>query len=422
MTDIELGTMRRVAWRILPFLMVSYFIAFVDRVNVGFAALQMNRDVGLDAAAFGLGGGLFFLSYALLEVPSNLFMQKLGARRWIARIMISWGLIAAAMAWVQGPNSFYALRLLLGAAEAGFFPGVILYLTYWFPIAYRARVIAIFTIAIPISSFLGSPISAMLLRADGWLGLRGWQWLFIIEALPAVLLGLAAIRLLPDGPAQAHWLSAEQRTWLMERLRVEHIDARQRVAHQSLWRVLSNRYVIVAALLSAGSSGVSQCLSIWQPQIIKEFGKSDLQTGLINAIPFGLASIVMVLWGRHSDRKGERRWHTALPMSMVALGLLATLFIKALLPMMILLCVVLIGTYALKGPFWALTTEWLSQHNAAAGIGFVSAWGAIAAFAGTWALGVIKDATGSYALGLLPLAMTSAAAVVGVLWVTRRPA
>src|ERR1700760_870651 len=207
----EQAVMSKIAWRLVPFLMLCYFIAFVDRVNAGFAALQMNHDIGLTQAAFGLGGGLFYVTYVLFEIPSNLAMKKVGARLWIARIMLSWGLVSAAMAFVTGPYSFYAVRLLLGAAEAGFFPGVILYLTYWFPREYRARIVAIFMVAIPVSSFLGSPISASLLGVDGFLGLRGWQWMFVLEGVPAMLLGVAAIFVLPDRPGVASFLSPEQR-------------------------------------------------------------------------------------------------------------------------------------------------------------------------------------------------------------------
>ncbi len=411
--------MRRVAWRLMPWLMLGYFIAFVDRVNVGFAALQMNRDLGLGAAAFGLGGGLFFLSYALLEVPSNLIMKRVGARLWIARIMITWGLVSAAMALVVGPKSFYALRLLLGAAEAGFFPGVILYVTYWFPIAYRARIIATFMVAIPLSSFLGSPISAALLQTDGWLGLRGWQWLFILEAAPAVILGIGVLWLLPNQPADARWLTVAQRDWLTSRLATDRRLAPQVVHHESLWRVLANRHVLVAALLCGGSAAVSQSLSLWQPQILKSFGLSDMMTGLLNALPFGLASVIMILWGRRSDDRNERVWHTAIPLALVALALFATLLITGLVATMVLLCLVLIGAYAFKGPFWSLSTSWLSSGNAAAGIAQINAIGAIATFAGSWLLGEIKERSGSFPLALMPLAIWSAAGVVALLLLSR---
>lgn len=413
--ELEQATMWRVTLRILPFLMVCYFIAFVDRVNAGFAALQMNQDIGLTAAAFGLGGGLFYISYVLFEVPSNLALQKVGARLWIARIMITWGLVSAGMAYVVGPYSFYAARLLLGAAEAGFFPGVILYLTYWFPATYRGRIVAIFMVAIPVSSFLGSPISAALLQTDGWLGFRGWQLLFIFEAMPAVLLGIATLFILPNGPADAKWLTPEQRSWLQGRLEAEQAARKSPVGHLSLWRTLSNKYVLAAALVYAGASGASQCLSLWQPQIIQSFGLSTMQTGFVNAIPFGLASVLMILWGRHSDRTGERVWHTAFPLALLAGSLALALFTKALVPTVVILCLAVIGTYAFKGPFWALSTEWLSAGTAAAGIAMINAIGNIGGFVGNYLLGVIKEATGSYPLGLLPLGIISAVGTILIL-------
>jgi ACS family tartrate transporter-like MFS transporter len=257
---LEKATMRRITVRIVPFLMVCYFIAFVDRVNAGFAALQMNKDVGLSAAVFGLGGGIFFVSYFIFEVPSNLALEKVGARLWIARIMITWGVISGCMAFVAGPTSFLALRFLLGAAEAGFFPGVILYLTYWFPAEYRARIVAVFMIAIPASSFLGSPISASLLEMEGIVGLHGWQWMFILEALPAVILGLITLVVLHDRPAAAGWLAPAQRAWLLERLEREKTRVKAVSHDMSLWQVLFNKHVLAASLIYAGSSGASACL------------------------------------------------------------------------------------------------------------------------------------------------------------------
>ena len=418
--DLERNTLRRVAWRLLPLLTLGYLVSFVDRSNVGFAALQMNRDVGLSQAAFGFGSGLFFLSYALLEVPSNLLMQRFGARRWLARIMISWGLLSAATALTRGPQSFYLLRLLLGAAEAGFFPGVVLYLTYWFPAAWRARIIALFMIAIPLSSLLGSPLSATLLGSEGVLGLHGWQWLFLAEALPAVLLGAFSLWWLQDGPAEARWLSDAERGWLRARLAHEAGDGGRPVQALPLARVLRHPRVLIAALMCAGSNAVSQSLSIWQPQIIKSFGISAAQTGWVNAIPFGLASALMIVWGRRSDRRGERLWHTAIPLTLVGAGLLGTLAVSALWPTVALLSVVLVSTYAFKGPFWALSTEWLAAPSAAGGIAFINAAGAAATFAGSWLLGVLRERTGSYPLGLLPMALLCLAGVATLLWTQRR--
>jgi len=412
---IEKETTRRVTVRIVPFLMVCYFVAFVDRVNAGFAALQMNKDLGLSATQFGLGAGLFYLTYVLLEIPSNLALQKVGARLWIARIMITWGLVSGATAFVAGPYSFYAVRLLLGAAEAGFFPGVILYLTYWFPAEYRGRIVALFMVAVPISSFLGSPISAAILQADNSLGVRGWQWLFILEALPAILLGVATWFVLPDGPSRAKWLSSEQREWLTHRLAFEQSSRTHAVGHLPLKRLLSNKYVLAAALVYAGASGASQCLSLWQPQILKSFGHSITQTGLLNAIPFGLASIIMIWWGHHSDKNREHVWHTAIPLALIATSLAAGLLINSLAGTMIVLALAVIGTYAFKGPFWALSTEWLSAGAAAAGIAQINAIGNIGGFVGTYLLGVIKDATGSYPIALLPLAALSAAGTGAVM-------
>jgi sugar phosphate permease len=411
--------MSKITWRILPFLMLAYFIAFVDRVNAGFAALQMNHDIGLTQAAFGLGGGLFYVTYVLFEIPSNLAMKKVGARIWIARIMLSWGLVSAAMAFVTGPYSFYAVRLLLGAAEAGFFPGVILYLTYWFPREYRARIIAIFMVAIPVSSFLGSPISASLLQTDGMLGLRGWQWMFILEGVPAMLLGLATVFVLPNGPAEARFLSPEERALVARKLDEEADNDTTTTRHGSLWAVMSDKYVLAASFIYAGASGASQCLSLWQPQIIKSFGLTNMETGLLNSIPFGIASVLMIIWGRTSDRTGERIWHTAIPLALLAASLVASIAATSLMPTILILCVAVTATYIVKGPFWALSTEWLSAGSAAAGIAQINAIGNIGGFIGTWMLGVIKDATGSYPLGLLPLAAISTVGCILVLTIGR---
>jgi ACS family tartrate transporter-like MFS transporter len=415
---LEARTMRQVAWRIVPFLMVCYFVSFVDRVNVGFAALQMNKDVHLSPAVFGFGGGLFFLSYFLFEVPSNLLLQKIGARLWIARIMITWGVLAAAMASVTGLRSFYAMRLLLGAAEAGFFPGVILYLTFWFPREYRARIIGMFTVAIPVSSFLGSPISAALLGTNGWLGLRGWQWMFILEGIPALILGLACFFVLVDRPAQARWLDCEQRVWIEDHLRFESRDQRP-VGRLSLWKILCNKHVLVLSIVLAGSTAVSSGLQIWQPQIIKSYGLSNIQTGLLNSIPFALASVLMVLWAKRSDQRGERLWHTALPLMVTAVSLASALLFHSLFATILILCFAVIGIYAGKGPVWALATDWLSSSSAAAGLAQINAISNLAGFGTTYLLGYIKQSTGSYPLAMLPLAGLSAAGAVAILLMSR---
>ncbi len=415
---LEVRTMRRVALRIVPFLMVCYFVSFLDRVNVGFAALQMVKDLRLSPTVFGFGSGIFFITYFLCEVPSNLILQKVGARVWIARIMITWGVLAAGMALVTGPRSFYVMRLLLGAAEAGFFPGVILYLTYWFPAEYRARIVGLFSVAIPVSSFLGSPISAALLGTNGWLGLRGWQWMFIMEGAPAVLLGLACLILLDDRPSDAQWLDTEQRGWLLGRLHAETGRTRT-VGQLGVWRVLWNKHVLALSVVLAGSTAISSGLQIWQPQIIKSYGLTNMQTGLLNSIPFALASVIMILWGKRSDQTGERVWHTALPLMLTAVSLASALLFHSLFSIITILCLAVIGIYAGKGPVWALSTELLSAGTAAAGLAQMNAISNLAGFGTTYLLGYIKDATGSYSLAMLPLVGLSAAGALAILLIGR---
>jgi MFS transporter, ACS family, tartrate transporter len=410
--------MAKVALRVLPFLMVCYFVSFLDRVNLSFAALQMVKDLRFSPAVFGLGGGLFFVSYFLFEVPSNLLLEKFGARRWIARIMISWGVLAGGMALVKNAPLFYVMRLLLGAAEAGFFPGVILYLTYWFPSEYRARIVAVFMVAIPMSSFLGSPISVALLELDGRLGLHGWQWMFILEAVPAILLGFASLFVLTDKPDGAQWLSLDQRNWLAGKLRVEVRGSRS-AGDLSLWRVLWNRHVLVLGIVLAGSTAVSSGLQLWQPLIIKSYGLNNLQTGLLNAIPFGLASVIMVYWGRRSDRTGERVWHAALPLILTAISLTSALLFHSLFSIIIILCLAVIGIYAGKGPAWALSSEWLSTTTAAAGLAQINAISNLAGFGTTYLLGIIKGRTGSYPLAMLPLVALATIGAVAILLIGR---
>jgi ACS family tartrate transporter-like MFS transporter len=420
--SLERSAIRRISLRIVPFLMICYFIAFVDRVNVGFAGHDLSRDLHLSSTVFGLGAGVFFLAYFLFEVPSNLLMQVVGARRWIARIMISWGLVAACMALIRGEWSFYALRALLGVAEAGFFPGVILYLTYWFPREHRAKVVGYFMVAIPISTFLGSPVSGVILdNMNGTAGLAGWQWLFILEAVPAVLLGALCLVWLPDGPANAAWLPAEEREWLENRLYEERTIA-NRGPRQSLWQILSDRRVMVLALVYAGSTATNYGLSFWQPQMIKAFGMSNTMAGLFNAIPFFVGSVAMILWGLRSDRKKERVWHTSIALFVSAAGLTACLFVTGLPLTLVALSMALVGCYALKGPFWALSTEWLAGTAAAAGIAQINALGNLAGFVGPFLLGWIKDMTGSYALGMLPMILLAVVGGIAVLTQGRKPA
>jgi MFS transporter, ACS family, tartrate transporter len=413
---IETVTMRKVLLRLVPFLMICYFFALLDRVNIGFAALQMNKDLGLTPAMFGFAASLFFVSYFLVEVPSNLALQKYGARRWIARIMITWGLVTACMAFVVGPNSLYVMRFILGAAEAGFFPGAILYLTYWLPSQYRARILATFTVSIPLATFLGSPLSVSLLQLDGTFGLRGWQWLFILEGVPTILLGVVCLFVLTDKPAQASWLTAEQREWLTGRMEAE-AALRKPVGHLSLWQLATNKYFLVMALVCSGASATGSVLSVWQPQLLKSLGLTTMQTGFVNAIPYGIATVIMVLWGRHSDTTGERRWHTAVPLFLAAAGFAALgMTGTAVIPTVIMVTCCLVGAYAFKGPFWALSASWLSASTLAAGLAGINAISNLIGGAlMVNVVGLVKEQTGSFVLGMLPLALLCAVAAISVL-------
>jgi len=417
--------MRKVGFRLIPFLIICYFIAYVDRVNVGFAALTMNKDLGLSAAAFGVGGGLFFVAYVLFEVPSNLAMEKVGARLWIARIMITWGLVGFASAFVTGAVSFSVARFFLGAAEAGFFPGVILYLTYWFPKAYRARMVAMFMVAIPLSSFFGSPISAALLTLEGMSGLHGWQWLLIMESIPAIMLGIAALVMLPSRPSEAKFLTRSEKQWLQETLETERnaASAGHDSAHGSIWSVLKNKQVWLLAVVYMGSSATSNALSLWMPQILKGFGLSNFETGLLNMIPFGIASVFMIFWGLRADKTGERIWSTALPLAVTSTCFALTLLTGSLTVTLVLLSLVLMGNYAIKGPFFALVTETLTPAAAAAGIAAINTLAHLGTGAVTSLIGVLKQQTGSYSVSLLPLCVLTGVGALVVLWIghAKRP-
>ncbi|MDF2785317.1 MAG: major facilitator family transporter [Pantoea eucrina] len=421
-TALERETMRRVIWRILPFLVVSYLVSIIDRGNIGMAALQMNEDLGLTKAAFGFASSLYFVAYFLFEVPSNLAMQKVGARLWIPRIMISWGIVSMCMALVETSTSLYVLRFLLGAAEAGFFPGVVLYLTWWIPSRYRARIIASFMVAIPLANFIGSPLSGLILTLDGWFGLRGWHLLFIIEGLPAVLLGIAAYFVLSNRPHEARWLNPEQKQWLEETLEKERSE-RKNIGHISTWQLLKHRQIWLFALIYSGASAAGTTLSVWSPQLLKSFQLDNLTTGLLNAIPYGLASVLMIVWGRNSDRTGERRWHTALTLFMIAGGIAAAFINLSLPATIIILSLILVGAYSMKGPFWALASGWMSSSSAAAGL---AAIGAIANLIGGGLMvnvyGIINQKTGSHTLALLPLAVLCLAGGIAVVIMGRKMA
>jgi ACS family tartrate transporter-like MFS transporter len=403
---LERATLRAVSRRLIPFLFVLYVVSFLDRVNVGFAALEMNRDLGLSPAAYGFGAGIFFIGYSLFEVPSNLILARTGARLWIARIMITWGLIAAGMMFVRGPFGFYALRFLLGIAEAGFFPGIIFYLSEWFPSDARARAIARFMTAIPVSGMIGGPVSGALMGLSGRLRLTGWQWLFLLEGVPAVVLGVAVLRYLPDRPEGAAWLEPEQRKWLAERLAIERGRC---VEHHgfSVARALSSGVVWQLGLLGFLSISFGQyALGLWLPQIVRGFsGLSNLQVGFVSAIPNFVAVITMVIVAAHSDRTGERCLHIAAASAVAAVGFLGCALVRSPAFAVMFLSLATAGLLSAHGPFWPLPSKFLSGSAAAGGIALINSLANLSGFAGPYAIGLLNGASGNFRSGLLLLAL-----------------
>ena len=414
MEPLEHRTIAKVTRRLVPFLMVCFFIAYLDRVNVSFAALTMNQDLNLSAAAFGFGAGIFFLAYFLFEVPSNLFLERMGARKWIARIMFTWGLLSGGMAFVTGETGFYLVRVLLGVAEAGFFPGIIFYLTLWFPSVYRARIIGYFMAAIPLSTVIGAPVSGLLLGLDGWMGLKGWQWLFVLEAAPALVLSVVVFFYLTDRPADAAWLESDERAWLVTRLEQERRQ-REMARHYSVAQALLNPKVLALSLVYFGAVATNYGLSFFLPQIVKAFGLSNVQAGVVAALPYvvGLASIV--LWGRRSDRKMERRFHLAFPLFVASSGIAVSTALDNPVLKMVALSVAGFGIFGCLPVFWTFPAAFLSGAAAAGGIALINSIGNLAGFVGPYVMGRIRDATGSYTGGLLSLAVLGFTAMAIVL-------
>jgi D-galactonate transporter len=412
MNTLEITTLAKVTKRLVPFLILCYFVAYLDRVNVGFAALTMNQDLGLSQTAFGFGAGIFFLAYFVFEVPSNLMLERFGARKWIARIMVTWGILSGLMAFIPdiakatgmgNENTFYLIRVLLGVAEAGFFPGIIFYLTLWFPAEYRARIVGYFMAAIPLSTVIGAPISGLVLSMHGLGGLAGWQWLFVLEAVPALILAGVVFFYLTDRPADADWLAPDERNWLAERLTLER--KQRETAHEyTVGQVLVNPKVIALSLVYFGAVAMNYGLGFFLPQIVKSFGLTTFMTTVVAAIPYAVGTFAMIWWGLRSDHVGERRWHTAIPLLIAAAGIAASTVLDDPTLKMISFCVAGFGIFACLPVFWTLPTAFLSGAAAAAGIAVVNSIGNLAGFAGPFAMGWIKDHTGSYTGGLLLLA------------------
>ncbi|WMG19295.1 MFS transporter [Acinetobacter johnsonii] len=397
--DIEKRTLRKITWRIVPFIMILYLIAYIDRVNIGFAAITMKEDLGFTASILGFGAGIFFLGYFLFEVPSNIILHKVGARIWIARVMVTWGIIAGGMAFVESSTSFYVMRFLLGVAEAGFFPGIILYLSYWFPARNRAGVIALFMAAAPIATAIGSPISAALLEMHGIMGLAGWQWMFLIEAIPAVILGVVVFFYMTDRPEKAAWLKPDEREWLVKTMQAEDANKGGQQQH-SILRGLANPRVLALALIYFGTSAGLYTLGIWAPQIIKELGVSSMTVGLLNAIPPIISVVAMILWSRHSDKTNERTWHVALACLTAAVGLAIAASTGSMFGLIAALTIVNVGISCSKPPLWSMPTMFLSGTAAATGIATINSIGNLGGFAGPAMIGWVKDQTGSFAGGL----------------------
>lgn len=410
--ELEARTMARVTARLVPFLIVCYFIAYLDRVNVGFAALQMNKALDLSSSAFGFGAGIFFIAYFFFEVPSNLLLERFGARRWIARIMFTWGILAGAMAFIphlsrmtgmSNAHVFYTLRILLGVAEAGFFPGIIFLLTLWFPAKYRARVVGYFMAAIPLSTVIGSPISGALLSLDGKSGLAGWQWLYLIEAAPALILAIGVLLYLTDKPADAHWLGDDERAWLVARQAQERRH-RESVRSFSVLEALFNPRILAIALIYFGANATNYGLSFFLPQIVKAFGLTNLQTGFVTSLPYIVGLVAMLYWGRHSDRSLERKRHVAIALVIAAGGIAAAAGLDNPVLKMIALSIAGFGIFGCLPIIWTLPAAFLSGAAAAGGIAAVNSLGNLAGFFGPYAMGWIKDATGGFGAGLLCLA------------------
>jgi ACS family tartrate transporter-like MFS transporter len=409
---IESTAMRKIYIRLLPFAILCYFFAYIDRINVSFAALTMRGDLGMSATAFGFATGTFYWGYFLFEVPSNIIMEKVGARLWIARIMITWGILAGATAFATGEISYGIVRFLLGVAEAGFFPGIILYFTYWFPARHHARIVSGFLIGLPIAVALGAPVSTGLMGLDGLFGLKGWQIMYIAEAVPTVILGFATLLILTDKPEQAKFLTAEERQWLAARLLSER-QAKDRVKTFTMWRAMIDPKVLLLALNYLGIVTASLGMLIFIPQIIKSLGTfSNMTIGWLTMIPYICGGIAMVVCGYISDRMHERRWNLLFSCVLSTAGLVLAGATMGTWWALVGMSIAAMGFYGSKGPFWAMPPMFLTGTAAAATIAWINSIGNLGGFFGPWYVGVMRDATGSFAGGLFGLALLSLVAAL----------
>lgn len=415
-TDVS-AAVAKARRRLIPFLFLLYIVAYLDRINVGFAALQMNQALGFSDTVYGFGAGIFFLGYVLFEIPSNVILARVGARLWIARIMISWGLVSSAMMFVRGAQGFYALRFLLGLAEAGFFPGIIFYLTRWFPARERARTVAAFMTATLIAGVVGGPISGSLLSLHGAGGLAGWQWLFLLEGVPSIVLGFVVLQVLAERPEDAAWLTGRERAALVACLR----DEADAVRHETTSGALTNGRTWLLAIVYFTIPVTLYGIGFFLPRMLKTAsGASDFVVGLLSAVPYAAGAIAMVIVGRHSDRTGERRWHVLVPALVSAVGLALSSLSTGITWSVVTLSIAMLGLASMFGPFWALTTSAMGGVGAAASIALVNSVGNTGGFVGPYLLGAINDATHSFALGLLAIAGMLVAGATLVLLVRDR--
>jgi len=402
--ELEKRTVGKVSRRLIPFCMLLFIFNYLDRVNIGFAALQMNKELGFSSTVYGLGAGIFFIGYFFFEVPSNLILERIGARLWIARIAITWGIISTGMAWVYDETSFYVVRFLLGVAEAGLLPGILLYFSYWFPARERAKALAFFMTATAISNIIGAPLSTGLLGLDGLYGFHGWQLLFILEGVPSIIMGFVVLRYLNNKPEEASWLAPDEKTWLARVLSAESTAREETSGRMTLRLGLTNPRVLLIALLCfflvAGNFGVV----FWLPQIIKAFGgMSNMEVGLLTAVPYILAAFAMVWWGRHSDRTGDRKWHLVIAALIGSAGLAASAVSTDPMLSFVALCVAAIGIWSMFGVFWALPADFLSGVAAAGGFALINSIGTLGGFTGPFLVGFVRDRTGTFSASLLVL-------------------
>lgn len=416
-SNLESRTRSKITKRLMPFLILLFIMAYIDRVNVGYANLEMSKDLGFSPEIFGFGAGIFFIGYFILEIPGSLIVEKWSARKWLARIIISWGILAVFMGFIQNTSHFYIIRFLLGLAEAGFFPGIIVYLGHWYRNQDKAKAVAMFMTALPFANIFGSPISGLILGIN-WLGLPGWRWVFIIEGIPAIILGIITIFYLPDKPKDANWLEEDEKEWITDELEREK-TAKKAVKHYTVGEAFRHRNIILLALAYFCAVTSVYGLTFWLPTILKDtFGYSNFQVSILTAFPYSAGFIAMVTIGWSSDRKNERRWHTTLSLLAVCLGLfLCSLNLNSIYWVIIMFCIAGAGLYGYLPSFWALPTAFLTESAAAASIGLINSVGNLGGFAGPYIVGYLTNKTGTFYSGVIYLSASALLAAMLILMV-----